>query len=187
MSGSTFICRDCKYRKQARYQVRGKNWCKACQKIYGRHWCARNPEKKRAAEEKYRRLRPEDAKARKRRYYRRNVEHEKARSRVWYAKNWLRFSLRSARKRALSRGIPFDIVWFDIEIPKKCPVLGIELALGVRGGFKDASPTIDRVIPEKGYVKGNVAVISKRANTIKNCGTAAEHRRIAKWIESFGK
>jgi hypothetical protein len=180
-----FTCRDCGSVKRAKEQVRLKNWCKECQRLYGNNWNRKNPDKARVIADRYRATQPVAAKARKTRYYYRNVEHEKARSRAWYAKTWLKHSLRAAAKRAPLKGVPFTIRFEDIEVPKICPVLGIVLNLGTRGGFKDSSPTIDRVIPERGYVCGNVAVISKRANTIKNCGTAAEHRRIAEWMESF--
>lgn len=44
-------------------------------------------------------------------------------------------------------------------------------------------PSLDKIIPEKGYTKGNVAVICYRCNVIKSFGTAEEHRRIAEFIE----
>jgi hypothetical protein len=56
---------------------------------------------------------------------------------------------------------------------------------GAGSGNLDYSYSLDRVDNNKGYVPGNVAVISGRANKIKNCGSAAEHRRIANWIENF--
>ncbi len=55
-----------------------------------------------------------------------------------------------------------------------------------KGHPTDASPTLGRVVPERGYVNCNVAVSSARANTIKRHGTAAEHEAIAKWMRSLG-
>lgn len=75
-----------------------------------------------------------------------------------------------ARIRARRSGVPFDIDAEDIVIPKVCPVLGIVLMkrdVGIKGSC-DASPTLDRIFPELGYVKGNVRVISHRANRAKN-------------------
>ena len=54
-----------------------------------------------------------------------------------------------------------------------CPVLGIPLVIG-EGACSDNSPSIDRIIPELGYVKGNIKVISRRANRIKNDATPDE-------------
>ncbi len=72
-------------------------------------------------------------------------------------------------------------------MPTHCPVFGTPL--GIEGGQKHTrhSPSLDRLDPTKGYVPGNVFVISNRANIIKNDGTAAEHRMIANYIESKAK
>jgi len=48
----------------------------------------------------------------------------------------------------------------------KCSLLNIELIKGK--GTEDNHPTLDRIIPKKGYVEGNVMFVSRRANTIKN-------------------
>ena len=57
----------------------------------------------------------------------------------------------------------------DIVVPDVCPVLGIPIQKnhGHQGYFDD-SPSVDRIIPELGYTKGNVRVISNRANLLKN-------------------
>jgi hypothetical protein len=91
--------------------------------------------------------------------------------------------LYTAGQRAKKRGIPCTITTNDIIIPEFCPVLGIKLELG-KGKNKPGSPSLDRIKPELGYVPGNVAVISNRANILKGDGTAEEHRKIANWIEA---
>ena len=92
------------------------------------------------------------------------------------------YILNRARSRAKKLDIPFEITIEDIVIPEFCPVLGIKLAYG---GMKerDSSPSLDKRVPELGYVPGNIAVISHLANRIKNTGTAEQHRRIAEWME----
>jgi hypothetical protein len=50
---------------------------------------------------------------------------------------------------------------------ERCPVLGIVLKAN-KGKVGNASPTIDRAIPSRGYVRGNIDVISHKANTLKN-------------------
>ena len=95
------------------------------------------------------------------------------------------FDLWSAAKdRAMKEGLPFDIDLDDIVIPDVCPVLGIpiDVALG-RGRRKPDSPSLDKFIPEKGYTKGNIAVISWRANWLKNNGTTEEWLKIAAWCQ----
>jgi hypothetical protein len=81
--------------------------------------------------------------------------------------------------------LTFDIEPEDINIPELCPILGVRLKSNVGGHMKTNSPSLDRIIPELGYVRGNIEVISRRANTIKNDGTAEEHRKIADHIDSF--
>jgi len=93
--------------------------------------------------------------------------------------------LANARKRAKVFGIPFSIGRDDIKIPKFCPIFGVELIWG-DGQPKFNSPSLDRIDPLRGYVQGNVSVISWRANTIKNNGTAEEHRLISEYISMFG-
>lgn len=96
--------------------------------------------------------------------------------------------LYNARNRASANGWECTIEVEDIEIPELCPVLGIALEPVVGQGRQPAkshpnSPTLDRVDPNKGYVKGNVAVISARANILKSNGTADEFRAILRYMD----
>ena len=93
--------------------------------------------------------------------------------------------LYSARESAKRQDIPFDLTADDIIIPKRCPVLGLELQRS-SGARTYSSPSLDRLVPALGYVKGNVQVISWRANKLKGEGTAEEHRLISQWMERNG-
>jgi len=75
-----------------------------------------------------------------------------------------------ARKRAKDRGLPFDIPKDAIVVPRTCPALGLVIEL--RGQRSACSPSLDRIVPERGYVSGNIRVISDRANRLKG-GTEA--------------
>jgi hypothetical protein len=94
----------------------------------------------------------------------------------------------SARLRAKEKGVPFDITlkYLRSITPDTCPVFNIVFEWGASGlgfgKFKPNSPQLDRIIPELGYVFGNVAFISHRANRIKDNGTMEEHYAIADWI-----
>jgi len=79
-------------------------------------------------------------------------------------------------------GVPFDLLLEDIVIPESCPILGIPLVRAV-GLMTDNSPSVDRIIPDLGYVKGNIAIISNRANRIKTNATASEIRAVADWLD----
>jgi hypothetical protein len=70
------------------------------------------------------------------------------------------------------------------KIPSHCPVLGIELKIS-DVPHDDSLPTVDRIDETRPYEKGNIAVMSWRANIIKSFGTAAEHRKIADWMDSL--
>lgn len=90
--------------------------------------------------------------------------------------------LHNCRQTAELKEIPFALTEADIVIPAVCPVLALVLAVS-EGERSDNSPSIDRVIPERGYVPGNIRIISWRANRIKSDATADELRRIARYID----
>lgn len=89
-----------------------------------------------------------------------------------------------AKQRAASKGLEFNITPRDIVIPPTCPVLGIPLSHG-RGKPHDGSPTLDRIVPHKGYVRGNIMVISHKANRLKGAATLQELQAIVAYIEQF--
>ncbi len=89
---------------------------------------------------------------------------------------------RAAKARAKKKGVPFSITVSDIVIPLTCPILGVPLEIGKAKG-NPYTPSLDRIRPELGYIPGNIAVMSNRANTIKSYGTGEEHYKIAKWME----
>ena len=47
----------------------------------------------------------------------------------------------------------------------------------------DNSPSLDRIVPELGYIPSNVVVISYKANAIKRNATPQEIRRVADFYE----
>lgn len=92
----------------------------------------------------------------------------------------------AARQRAKQSGIEFSITEADVVIPTRCPVFGTELIIsGSSRENYDNSPSLDRIDPTLGYVPGNVAVISNRANRIKNNATQQELMEVIKWLTSL--
>ena len=99
-----------------------------------------------------------------------------------------------ARHRAKDKNIPFDIdldyvrsmVGENAELASHCPVFGIPLnwscLRGNGNGPLPNSPSLDRIDPERGYVKNNVWIISFRANTIKNNATHEELKLVTKAV-----
>lgn len=87
-----------------------------------------------------------------------------------------------AKSRAKQLGLPFDLTLEDIVIPERCPVLGTVLVAQHGKRARDVSPSLDRIIPKLGYVKGNVRVISTRANILKNNGTVEEFVAVLRYM-----
>lgn len=65
-------------------------------------------------------------------------------------------------------GIPFDIELSDLDLPEICPILRIPLRISNNGKANAESPSIDKIIPDLGYIKGNVQMISNKANKMKS-------------------
>jgi hypothetical protein len=150
---------------------------------------AKNPEKyreiNRVSIAKKREEDPERFKAIDKRYRANNPEKVKKLLKDWISQRPGRYLFYNAKARAKKFGLPFDLTVTDVVIPEFCPVLGVPIEATVKGrrGFHPNSPSIDRVVPVKGYVRGNVCVISNRANWIKRDATAGELRLIADYID----
>jgi hypothetical protein len=95
-----------------------------------------------------------------------------------------------ARRRAKSKGLSFEIDHDYVRsiIPSHCPIFGTPLEWSaVRNNGRASlpnSPSLDRIDPSKGYVKGNVWIISMRANSIKN---DASHEELKLVTEAVGR
>jgi hypothetical protein len=88
---------------------------------------------------------------------------------------------KSAKARAKREGIPFSITIEDIKVPAICPILEIPIIRGT-GRQTHNSPSLDKIDPSLGYVPGNVAVISFRANALKDNMSAKIAERIMNYI-----
>ena len=113
---------------------------------------------------------------RNKRFYELHKLSERKRREDYKSRNIEKGMLARVKFRAKRDGIPFDLDHTDIYIPNKCPVLGLTLDTNIsRGkGYHPDSPSLDRIKPSLGYVKGNVRVVSARANLLKNNATVAE-------------
>jgi hypothetical protein len=93
--------------------------------------------------------------------------------------------LRGAKDRSRRFDLPFDLRLVDIEIPATCPVLGIPLEIGV-GKLRRSSPSLDRINPAGGYTRGNIRVISHRANTLKSNASLEELELVMNDLRKLG-
>lgn len=99
-------------------------------------------------------------------------------------------TLTVVKSSCLKNGIPFDMTVDDLyPLPLSCPVFGTPLNWMSEGkGTSHDHPTIDRMVPELGYVRGNVRIISNRANRLKNNATLTEIEAIYRYMsEGEGK
>ena len=88
----------------------------------------------------------------------------------------------AAKQRARLQNVPFNIEVSDVIVPEVCPVLGCRLERTPKSAGP-SSPSLDRIKPELGYTKGNVEVISLRANMLKSDCDVAELRHMIAWLE----
>lgn len=101
-----------------------------------------------------------------------------------------------ARQRSQRLKVPFALPRDGLIIPSVCPVLGVPLEVGERRS--ECSPSLDRIDPARGYVPGNVRVLSDRANRLKgnrllpqiaalaeigSVGRRQDYRAIAAYLE----
>lgn len=82
------------------------------------------------------------------------------------------YMIRNIKSSAKRRGIVFDLHYTDLTLPKYCPLLGLELKYRGEVEFNSIDrATVDRIDNTKGYVEGNVWIISRLANSMKNEAT----------------
>ena len=92
----------------------------------------------------------------------------------------------NAKHRAKKLGVPFDLTVEYIRsiYTNVCPVLDIPLER-TPGGTTNNTPSIDRIVPELGYVQGNVIVVSLLANQIKSCATPDQIQKVANFYSAL--
>jgi hypothetical protein len=85
-------------------------------------------------------------------------------------KLWASRTIGFIKGRAKTRGIPFNITAEDIPLPAVCPftLLPFDMSADKMGVPRAQSPSVDRIKPELGYVRGNVRVISLQANVARS-------------------
>lgn len=118
---------------------------------------------------------------------RRSTEDGKAKEREWQRtrrrSNPLVRMVQEAKVRASKKDREFSITADDLELPTICPVLGIPIGMQF-GARSDNSLSLDRIDGNKGYIPGNVRVISWRANRLKNDASIEELRAILRYMEA---
>lgn len=120
-------------------------------------------------------------------------KHRREAQRGW-RKNWrvsgdvkhktLTRLVQSSRLRAKKKGIShnLDVKLLTSLCGEKCPILNTPFNFLGSGGDLFNSPSLDRLDNNKGYEKGNIQIISYRANTMKANATPEELVAFAHWV-----
>ena len=97
--------------------------------------------------------------------------------------------LSSAKERSIKQNVSFDLTLDYLEsiTTDECPVFKTPFVWGQSNGKHPYRPSLDKVVPELGYVRGNVVFISLKANTIKQDITEKELYAVADWLHDKRK
>lgn len=111
----------------------------------------------------------------------RGKEYYESYRRKHFLENPRKYLFNTAKSRAKQFSVEFSIVEEDIVIPQFCPILGYELAKGA--GYVPNAMSLDRVDNTKGYIKGNVRVISRKANQLKSSINLEFAEKLIKYLK----
>ena len=110
-----------------------------------------------------------------------NQQRIKAQRTTYSNDNHNRIMWSGSKSRAKRDNLEFNIDHDDVIIPEFCPILHTRLEVS-KGSVSHNSPSLDRIDPSKGYIKGNVQVISYKANTMKSNADIQDLVLFAGWV-----
>jgi hypothetical protein len=156
--------------KTARYRERHPDRIAAYQKKRWPEYYAKHKEKIIDRVIKWQQENPDKYRAKSKRFYESNRTKVALANEKYRKQNTNKYLFARAKLRASKRGLEFNIELDDVVVPQVCPLLGIEISPWSE--FQDFRPSLDRIDSTKGYIKGNVHVVSHKANRLKNnaCG-----------------
>lgn len=197
--GSVKLCPKCgvlteSFRPSSRNPNRYRGWCSCCEAKATQRWRENlTPDKRvqqrlrqKAYNETHYAEHAEEFRAYARQYRLDHPEYKDT-QRYHFIAHPDQMLLHNAKKRAVRFGVPFDITIEDVQacIPTDgvCPITRQPFERGV-GQPHPSSMSLDRITPALGYVRGNIAVVSHRANTMKNAYTDPTiFMRMADYVE----
>jgi hypothetical protein len=97
--------------------------------------------------------------------------------------------LDNAKARAKAKQIAFDLDLDFLEsiATDECPIFKTKFVWGQIRDQERETPSLDRIIPELGYIRHNVVFISAKANGIKQEVTETELYAVADWLHEKRK
>lgn len=201
------ICRTCKqekpleeFNKDKRHSSGYATQCKECKRAYekARYQKIKDDPKFHAKKlkhgKKYRESHKEEIQQYSLEYNLRPEVVERKAS--WYQEKMAKMSIeerlklmvKRAKDRAKLKNVDFDITWKDVVYVETCPILEIPLNWGEtsnEGGRNINTPSLDRIDPNLGYVKGNVRIISTLANMMKSSANKEQIQAFCKNITKY--
>ena len=169
----TKVCSKCGRELPITEFQRNRKRCRECENERKREWCKDNPDKVKA------------------RYNRAKVymsDYCKKWRKDRKENRWFEHYTKLKEKDVVSRGIPWDLdqeslesIWTGV-----CPVYDIEVINGSKLAPNDRPDNLaelDRLVPEKGYIKGNVRWISRKANRLKSNATIEDLEKILAYMK----
>ena len=168
--GTEYFCTKCKQFKLLKYfeirksSNRPRSHCKECRKIESAYY--------------HRTVRLRMTEEQANLDIKNNLEY-KADPLISLKKYLLRLTKCSAKNRNIEHSITIE----DITIPEKCPILGVKFIPKNR----NYSYSVDRIDNNKGYIPGNIAIISNLANTMKQNASSYELIQFSKNILNYIK
>lgn len=119
-------------------------------------------------------------------YNKANAEYFNKKAKEYNAARPFHYAFRRLRMRARQGDLPFDLdEQYLIDIwTGTCAIFGtpLQLPYSTERQVPDKA-TIDKVDPERGYVRGNVQWVSNKANIIKSFGTIEEHELVVAYMK----
>lgn len=98
----------------------------------------------------------------------------------------LQMLINASKQRARLNAREHDICVADIKaiypVDGRCPIFGLKLEFN-DAGFRDNSPSIDRIDSAKGYTRDNIQVISWKANRIKGAASLQDLEMLVAYLK----
>lgn len=113
----------------------------------------------------------------------RALKEKERRNRDWKV-DAAKLLYKNIKSRCKRIGREFAIELEDIIIPEKCPVFGFDLKREDKKTWMFA-PSVDRIDSSKGYIKGNITVVSRRANILKRDATVEELEQLLNYHKTL--
>lgn len=150
-----------------------------CDVCNAKEWAAKNPEKRKKAaregEKRRRAANPELAKTKNRKY----------RESLSWEVRVLRSNHPASKERRANLSIDFLAGLRTASTKCVCCSIELDFTMPSRGKMPSNFATLDKIVPELGYIKTNVAIICLSCNMLKSALTLDQLRMILSYIEKY--